>query len=419
MLSKEIIDDEKKYILQVFPRPPFVLERGNGINLFDMEGNRYLDFTSGLSVNAFGYGAFDIIETVKHQAAQLIHCSNLFYSIPQVQLARLLVENSFADKVFLCNSGAEAIEAAIKFARRWGNMDQGAMSDPSPSGAAVDKGEREPPTTRYEIITMRNSFHGRTYGALSATGQPKLQRDFGPMLPGFITAEFNNLDSVRKAIGSETCAVLVEPLQGEGGVIPASREFLHGLRCLCDENNLLLIFDEVQFGLVRSGSVFAYQHFDVEPDIMTLAKPLGGGLPIGAVLMRERVAQYLGPGDHGTTFGGGPLVCAVAIKVMQKLLNPELLQQVRARGEYLHRRLNQLKQRHPQIKEVRGFGLIAGVVTDYPAKAVAEEFRKRGVLVCTSGERVVRLLPPLIVQESHIDEVVDIFDEILRQGVEQ
>ncbi|MCK4418005.1 MAG: aspartate aminotransferase family protein [Candidatus Latescibacteria bacterium] len=401
MKTEQVIEQERRYLLHNnYDRPPFVLEKGNGMRLFDQEDNRYLDFVSGISVNAFGYGNFEIIETIKQQAAKLIHCSNLFYSLPQVELARLLVENSFADKVFFCNSGTEAIEAAIKFTRRWGDT-QGKRNSQS----------------RYGIVTMTGSFHGRTYGALSATGQSQFQKGFGPLLPGFTTIEFNNLEAVEKAINENICAILVEPLQAEGGVNAASREFLLGLRQICDQRDLLLVFDEIQFGLSRSGSLFAYQHFGVEPDIMTLAKPLGGGLPIGAVLMREKIAQNLAPGDHGTTFGGGPLVCAVATKVVQKLMAPELLAQVRQNGEYLHMRLNQLKARYSQIRQVRGLGLIAGIVTDYPAKAVVEEFRKRGVLVCTAGKEVIRMLPPLIVQKEHIDEAVDVFDEILIQGV--
>ncbi len=398
MKTDEVIALEKKVILQTYTRPPFVLERGNGVHLFDTEGNRYLDFVSGIAVNAFGYGDYDILETLKSQASQLIHCSNLYYTEPQVELAKLLVAHSFADKAFFCNSGTEAIEGVIKFARRWGH-------------------ERfDQPKTR--IVTMTGSFHGRTYGALSATGQPKFHRGFEPMVPGFATAPFNDLGAVRDTITEDTCAILVEPLQGESGVNPADRAFLEGLRSLCDERKMLLIFDEIQFGLARSGALFAYQHFGVEPDLMTLAKPLAGGLPVGAVLLRDEVAQHLGPGDHGTTFGGGPLVCSVACKVFEKMMDPKLLEQIKERGAYLHTALNRLKNRRPQIKEVRGFGLIAGVVSEYEPKALVEAFRKRNVLVCTSGKDAVRFLPPLIIEEQHMDEVVDVFDEILEQGVE-
>jgi predicted acetylornithine/succinylornithine family transaminase len=398
MKTDEVIALEKQVILQTFTRPPFVLERGNGVHLFDTEGNRYLDFVSGIAVNAFGYGDYDILETLRKQASRLIHCSNLYYTEPQVELAKLLVAHSFADKAFFCNSGTEAIEGVIKFARRWGH----------------ERFDR--PKTR--IITMVGSFHGRTYGALSATGQPKFQRGFEPMVPGFATAPFNNLKAVREAVTEDTCAILVEPLQGESGVKPADQAFLEGLRSLCDERKMLLIFDEIQFGLARSGALFAYQHFGVEPDLMTLAKPLAGGLPVGAVLLRDEVAQYLGPGDHGTTFGGGPLVCSVACKVFEKMRDPKLLEQIKERGAYLHASLGRLKKRRPQIKEVRGFGLIAGVVTEYEPKVLVEAFRKRNVLVCTSGKDAVRFLPPLIIEKQHVDEVVDVFDEILEQGVE-
>jgi acetylornithine/succinyldiaminopimelate/putrescine aminotransferase len=239
------------------------------------------------------------------------------------------------------------------------------------------------------------------------------------LVPGFVTAPFNDLEAVQNAVTDETCAIFVEPLQGEGGVNPATPEFLMGLREICDERQILLVFDEVQFGLARSGSLFAYKHFEVEPDIMTLAKPLGGGLPIGAALLRDDVGQYLGPGDHGTTFGGGALVCAVAVKVLQKLMEPEFLTRVKERGEYLHARLNRLRQRRSQIQEIRGFGLIAGIVTPYDAKAMVREFCKRNVLVCTSGGDVIRFLPPLIVENNHIDRVVDVLDEIFEQGVEE
>lgn len=398
MKTDEVIALEKQVILQTYTRPAFVLERGNGVHLFDTEGNRYLDFVSGIAVNAFGYGDYDILETLKSQASRLIHCSNLYFTEPQVELARLLVAHSFADKAFFCNSGTEAIEGVIKFARRWGH-------------------ERfDQPKTR--IITMTGSFHGRTYGALSATGQPKFQRGFEPMVPGFATAPFNDLEAVRETVTEDTCAILVEPLQGESGVNPADQAFLEGLRSLCDERKMLLIFDEIQFGLARSGALFAYQHFGVEPDLMTLAKPLAGGLPVGAVLLRDEVAQHLVPGDHGTTFGGGPLVCSVACKVFEKMMDPKLLEQIKERGAYLHAALNRLKNRRPQIKEVRGFGLIAGVVTEYEPKVLVEAFRKRNVLVCTSGKDAVRFLPPLIIEKQHVDEVVDVFDEILEQGVE-
>jgi len=399
MKTDEIIRKAESYLVQIYTRPPIVLERGNGVNLFCHDGERYLDLMSGIGVNAFGYADFDILESISEQAGQLIHCSNLYYTIPQVELAEILVENSFADRVFFCNSGTEAIEACIKFARKWGSEN---FSPP-----------------RYHIISMLNSFHGRTYGALSATGQEKFHRGFEPLLPGFSFAEFNKLSSVEELITDRTCAIIVEPVQGEGGVNVAESEFLRGLREICNRRDLLLIFDEVQFGLARSGSLFAYQHYGVEPDIMALAKPLGGGIPIGAVLVRQKVADALRPGDHGTTFGGNPLACAVGTKVMNKLMAPGFLEGVREKGEYLHRRLQRFKERHSELKEVRGFGLIAGVITKYDPKAISKEFLKRKVLVCTSGADAVRVIPPLIIEKDQIDEFIDIFDEILTQGVEE
>ncbi|HID09942.1 MAG TPA: aspartate aminotransferase family protein [Candidatus Latescibacteria bacterium] len=398
MRTQEVITAEAQYLVHTYTRPPFVLERGNGMHLFDTEGNRYLDFVSGIGVNVLGYGDYEVLEVLGEQARRLIHTSNLFYTEPQVVLAKMLVERSFADRVFFCNSGAEAVEAALKFARRWGH-------------------ERfSSPKTR--VLAMHNSFHGRTYGALSVTGQSKYHRGFEPLLPGVDFAQFNDLDSVEKSLTPQTCAVIVEPPQAEGGVIPAQREFLQGLRELCDERGMLLIFDEVQFGLARSGELFTYQHYGVEPDIVTLAKPLGGGLPLGAVLVREEVAQYIGPGDHASTFGGGPLACSVGIKVLEKLSDLQFLRKVRENGEYLHSRLMRLQARRSEVKEVRGIGLIAGVDTEFEAKALVEEFRKRGVLVCTAGSNTLRFIPPLIVEQRHIDEAVDVFHEVLEQGVQ-
>ncbi len=399
MKTDEIISKAERYLLQTYIRPPIVLERGNGVNLFCHDGERYLDFMSGIGVNAFGYGDFDILEAISKQSGQLIHCSNLYYTIPQVELAELLIENSFADRVFFCNSGAEAVEACIKFTRKWGSEN---FSPP-----------------RYQIISMSNSFHGRTYGALSATGQEKFHKGFEPLSPGFSYAEFNNLDSVEKLITDRTCAIMVEPVQGEGGVNAAEPEFLNGLREICNRRDLLLIFDEVQFGLARSGSLFAYQHYGVEPDLMSLAKPLGGGLPIGAALTRQKVADALKPGDHASTFGGNPVVCAVGARVMRKLMAPGFIESVKATGDYLHSRLHQFKKRHSEVKEVRGFGLIAGVVTEYDPKAISKEFLKRKVLICTSGVDAVRMIPPLIIDKEQIDEVIDIFDEILTQGIDR
>ena len=400
MRTEKIIKLENQYIVQTYARPPFVLERGNGMYLFDTDGHRYLDFVSGLSVNAFGYRDYDILKAMEEQANQLMHCSNLYHSIPGPRLAQLLVEHSFSDRVFFCNSGTESIEASIKFARKWGSA---TFSPP-----------------KYRIVAMRNSFHGRTYGALTATGQFKYHQGFEPMLPGTDFADLNDLQSVDQVLTDETCAIMVEPLQAEGGVHLATDAFLSGLRKRCDERGMLLIFDEVQCGLGRTGSLFAYEQFGVEPDIMTLAKPLGGGLPLGATLVRDKVAASLHPGDHAATFGANPVICAMAIKVFERLTDKEFMDQVEEKGRHLHDRLNKLKERWPdKVKEVRGRGLIAGVVTVYPAADLVQEFRKRDVLVCIAGPEILRMLPPLVVKKKHIDEVVDVFDEMLRQGVSQ
>ena len=399
MRTEDIIAQEAQYILQTYGRPELVLERGNGVYLFDMDGNRYLDFVSGLSVNAFGYGDYDILKAIREQSEQLLHCSNLYHTIPSTVLAGRLVESSFADRVFFCNSGTESWEASLKFCRKWGNT-------------SFDR-------PRNGFIAMHDSFHGRTYGSISTTGQPKYHKGFEPLLPGVSFAEFNNLASVEDLVTPETCAILVEPVQAEGGIHVATQEFLEGLRSLCDERDLLLVFDEIQVGLGRTGSLWAHEQYGVEPDIMTLAKSLGGGLPIGVSLMRQKVADAITPGDHAATFGANPVVCAAALVVLDKLTSEGFVDGIRERGEHLLGRLAKLQKRWPEhIKEIRGRGLIAGAVTERPAADFLAAFRARGILVATAGPDVVRFLPPLVVENERIDEVVDVFDEILRQGLD-
>ena len=399
MRTTDIIALEQQYILQTYGRPEFVLERGNGVYLFDMDGNRYLDFVSGLAVNALGYGDYDVLKAIEEQASQLMHVSNLYHTIPSTLLAKQLVENSFADRVFFCNSGTEAWEATLKFCRKWGNT-------------TFDK-----PKNR--LIAMNDSFHGRTYGSISTTGQPKYHKGFEPLLPGIDFADFNDLASVEKLVTDETCAILLEPLQAEGGIHLATAEFLEGLRALCDEREMLLVFDEIQVGLGRTGSLWAYQQYNVEPDIMTLAKALGGGLPIGVALLRQKVADAIQAGDHAATFGANPVACAAALQVFGKLNSDGFMEGLKEKGDYLRTRLEKLMQRFPEdIVEIRGRGLIAGAVTTRPAGDFLVPFRERDILVATAGANVVLFLPPLIVEQERIDEVVDVFDEILRQGVE-
>ncbi len=400
MRTAEIIAAEQQHILQTYARPALVIERGDGCYLFDTDGNRYLDFVSGLAVNALGYGDPDVLQALAAQAGRLLHVSNLFHTIPSVELARRLVERSFADRVFFCNSGTEAWEASLKICRKW---------------AAAQPGK-----PRYRFVAMHDSFHGRTYGSLSTTGQPKYHKGFEPLLPGVDFAPFNDLDAVARAVTDETCAILVEPLQAEGGIHVAAPGFLAGLRQLCDERQLLLVFDEIQVGMGRTGRLWAHEHDGVEPDIMTVAKALGGGLPLGVTLLREHVAQVMRPGDHASTFGANPVACAVGQVVLDKITAPGFLASVQRQGEHLAGRLRELQAQWPeQITEVRGRGLIAGAVTTRPAAEYVAAFRARHMLVAVAGPHVVRFLPPLIVTREQIDAVADAFAEILREGVEQ
>jgi acetylornithine/N-succinyldiaminopimelate aminotransferase len=396
MRTKEIIDGEKQYILHTYNRPDFAIERGNGVYLFDTDGNRYLDFVSGLAVNAFGYGDYEILKAIEEQTAKLMHVSNLYHTIPSVRLAKQLVGHSFADRVFFCNSGTEAWEASLKFCRKWGHT-------------RFDK-------PKFRFVAMNDSFHGRTYGSISTTGQPKYHQGFQPLLPGIDFADFNDLDSVEKQVTDETCAILVEPLQAEGGIHVATQGFLQGLRQLCDERQMLLVFDEIQVGLGRTGSLWAHEQYGVEPDLMTLAKALGGGLPIGVSLLRQKVADAVAPGDHAATFGANPVVCAAALEVFRKLTAGGFIDSIKEKGDYLTTRLQRLQERWPEhITEIRGRGLIAGAVTVQSAADFVGAFRKRNILVAVAGPNVVRFLPPLIIEKDRIDEVVDVFDEILRQ----
>lgn len=397
MNTQEVIDLEQKYILQTYGRPEFVLEKGDGVYLFDTDGKQYLDFVSGLSVNALGYNNQMIQDAANEQLGKLIHVSNLYHTIPAPQLAQLLCENSFADRVFFCNSGTESIEAALKFARKWGYKNFG-------------------DSPKNKIIAMNNSFHGRTYGGISATGQPKYHKGFGPMLPGIEFADLNDLESVEKLVDSQTVAVLMEPLQAEGGIHSSDPAFLEGVRALCDEMKMLLVFDEIQCGLGRTGTLFCYEQYGVTPDIMTLAKPLAGGLPIGATLVTQDVADAIEPGDHAATFGAHPVSCAVAVEVFKTLSDSAFIAGVKEKSDYLFEKLNVLKGKHAQkVTEIRGSGLIAGVVIKdtSAADAMTAIREKNGILVCVAGPDVVRFLPPLVIEKEHIDEAVNALDEFL------
>lgn len=392
---KELISKTDQYIFHTYTRSPIVLTRGEGMKVWDSEGKEYLDFVSGIAVLNVGYLHPRVIEAIHQQSKRLIHVSNLYYSEPQIKLAELLVTHSFADKVFFCNSGAEANEAAIKLARK------------------VFKDKEE--TNRYEIITMEKSFHGRTMAALSATGQERVHHGFEPLLNIFTYVSFNDAQAVERTITDTTCAVMVEPIQGEGGVNCPSPDYLNNLRKICDAHGLLLIFDEVQVGMGRTGKLFAYQHYGVEPDIMTLAKALAGGMPIGAMLAKEKIASSFSPGTHASTFGGNPLSCAAGVATLETLIQDNLLDNCQKMGEYFYSRLLFLKDKHPCIRKVKGKGLILGIEIDFEGAEIVKECIKRGILINCAMGNILRFLPPLIITEKEVDILIQTLDEIFRQ----
>jgi predicted acetylornithine/succinylornithine family transaminase len=400
-------DLTNKYIMNTYGRFDIVLEKGDGCILYDENGKEYIDFASGIAVNSLGYNNSAINKAVIEQMKKLIHVSNYFYTEPQAFLAEKLCKNSFADKVFFCNSGAESVEGAIKLARMYAKK-------------ISHRG--------YKIIAMQNSFHGRTLGALSATGQDKYQKGFEPLLEGFTHVKFNDLDSVRKLIkgadgknGNEKdyCAVIIEPVQGEGGVNIASLDYIKGLRDLTAENDMLLIFDEVQVGLGRTGKLFAYMNFEVEPDIMALAKPLAGGLPVGAVLAKDFAAKAFEPGNHASTFGGGPLVMSAANAFFDEIVKDGFLDNVLKKGEYIKTKLTELKVKFPEfIKDARGVGLI-GAIEFYGinAKDIALELIKEGFLTTAVQDKILRFTPPLIIGKDEIDRLAEAIVKVLNRNL--
>ena len=392
MDKNDIIADEARYVMQTYRRADVVLERGEGVYLFDTDGKRYLDFMSGIAVAALGHADPAVTAAVAEQAATLTHVSNLYHTIPGVGLARRLVTHSFADRVFFTNSGAEANEGALKFARKW---------------ARAYGGEG-----KHEIVAFSGSFHGRTMGALSVTYKAVYREPFAPLVPGVCFAPFNDLDAARALISDATCAVMVEPVQGEGGIHAATPEFLRGLRALCDRHGALLIFDEIQCGLGRTGHLWAHEVYQVTPDIMTLAKPLANGLPIGAILLTEDVAAAIGPGEHGSTFAGGPLVTRAAQVVFDRVSDPAFLAAVAENGDYLRARLHELDS--PLVVEVRGMGLLVGVELNTAVAPVVAAAREKGLLIINAGETILRIAPPLIVTRDHIDDAVAILEACLR-----
>ena len=395
MKGSDVMATAEKAIASTYQRFPLVLVKGNGCTVWDSEGRSYLDFVAGIAVCNLGHAHPRIAKTLANQAETLLHVSNLYYTVPQTQLAQWLVENSFADRVFFCNSGAESNEAAIKLARKFFH----------------EKGE----TDRYEIIAMEQSFHGRTMAALSATGQEKIRKGFDPVLSGFEFVPFDDVSSLEKKIGASTAAVLLEPLQGEGGVRCPSAEYMKAVRELCNASGALLIMDEVQTGMGRTGRLFAHEHFRIQPDIMTLAKALGNGLPIGAMLAVEEVARAFGPGSHATTFGGTPIVTAAALEVVRIFEQDRIITHGERVGKYFKDQLSRLKKRHGCIEEVRGLGLLLGIKLNRKGDAIVRACMERGFLINCIQETILRFVPPLIVQEEEIDALIDCLDEVLRE----
>jgi len=394
---------EAKLLLPTYERQPILFERGRGVYLWDSQGKRYLDFLSGIGVNALGHNHPVIQTAIKRQAGRLIHVSNLFFHEYQAELARLLTEISGLDRAFFCNSGTEAWEGALKLARAFAQVNH-------KSG-----GKRKPKT---RILAMENSFHGRTFGALATTGQPKYRAPFVPLVPGVTFVKFNDLEDLQRKFDASVCAVCIETIQGEGGICPVNREFLELASRLTKRSGALLLLDEIQCGLGRTGRHFAYQHYEVLPDVVTVAKPLASGLPLGAILTTERVASCMHPGMHGTTFGGGPLACAVAIEFLRE--EKKLLKHVRTLGEYFHTALEVLDKKHKSIQDVRGAGLMLAVELDSSelAKAVTKQLLQEGIIINRTHETVLRFLPPYVIQEKHVDQVVKALDAALRKNAE-
>ncbi len=392
--SEQWIDRADKVIMKTYGRYPIVPVRGQGCELWDADGKRYLDFLAGVAVNNLGHCHPAVVKALQEQAATLIHCSNYYHIPQQIELAELLCANSFADQAFFCNSGAEANEAAIKLARKFSRETYG--------------------LERYEIITAADSFHGRTMATVSATGQEAVQRFFDPLLHGFKHVPFDDIDALKAAITPQTCAIMLEPVQGEGGVRIASPDYFAKVRKLCDEKQILLIFDEVQTGLGRTGKLFAHEHFGIAPDIMTLAKALAGGAPIGTMLARNEVAKSFSPGTHGSTFGGNPLMTAAALASVSTLINEQLPKRAERVGAYLVEKLNELKLHYPFIIGVRGLGLMVGMTLDIPGADIVLKGLEKGLLLNVTQGKVLRFVPPLVVKEAEIDEMVQILDEILK-----
>src|SRR6266581_3644263 len=392
-----VIRSEEKWLLPTYDRQKVLFEKGRGLYLWDSRGNRYLDFLSGIGVNALGHSHPAISSTLKKQAGRLIHVSNLFFHEYQAELAKRLTKISGLDRAFFCNSGTEAWEGALKLARAYARANN-------------NNGHK----AKWRLLALENSFHGRTFGALATTGQAKYRNPFVPLLPGVNFVAFNDLSDLKRQFDGSVCAVCLETIQGEGGINPIGPEFLQLARDLTQKSGALLLVDEIQSGLGRTGEYFAYQHYGITPDIVTVAKPLAAGLPLGALLTTNRVASGMHPGMHGTTFGGGPLACAVAIEFLRTL--DGLLDHIRELGDYFRARLEDMHSRHSSIQEIRGLGLMLGMELDSAdtAKAVVQQLLQKGILINRTQETVLRFLPPYIIQKKHVDEVIRALDRALK-----
>jgi predicted acetylornithine/succinylornithine family transaminase len=394
MGNKEIVSEGSKYILNTYKRAEVAFVSGKGARVWDADGKEYVDFLAGIAVSSLGYNNSKLNETINDQSEKILHSSNLFWIEPQIKLAKMICENSFGDKVFFCNSGTEANEAAIKIARKYGLSKYGAE--------------------RFEIVSMVNSFHGRTLGALAATGQEKYHKSFLPMVPGFRFAKFNDIDDLTAKIDEKVCAVILEPVQGEGGIAPVNKEYIKKVRDICNERDIILIFDEVQCGVGRTGTLFAYEQLGVAPDIMTLAKGLAGGVPIGAVVVGEKHNNVFVPGDHGCTFGGNHLACASGCTVLEELKSG-VLQNVGAVSEYLVNKLNMLKEETNFIEFIKGMGLMIGVKLTFDSSKVPEECLKKGLIINSLGNNMLRIVPPLVISQKDVDDGIIILKSVLEE----
>lgn len=397
MNKQEYIEEEEKVLLHTYNRFPLVLDHGEGVYLYDTDGKEYLDFAAGIAVQAFGYNNKEYNDALKAQIDKVMHTSNLYYNVPVMEAAKRVLKVSGMDRVFFTNSGTEAIEGAIKAAKKYAYTRDGHAG--------------------HEVIAMQHSFHGRSLGALSVTGNAHYQEPFEPLLPGIHFAEFNNLDSVAKFINEKTCAIIMETVQGEGGIYPATQEFLEGVRALCDEHDILLILDEIQCGMGRTGEMFAWQHYGVKPDIMTSAKALGCGVPVGAFLMTQRVADMsLAPGDHGTTYGGNPFIGAAVNKVLEMMERDHITDHVKEVSAYLEEKLDEIVTKYDFLTAHRGMGLMQGIVCEKPVGKIAAKALEEGLIIITAGTNVIRLVPPLIIEKKHVDEMIAKLEKVLDEN---